>query len=144
MKLEVKMTTFPNKLVAVINKDIEPGVAKNALAHMAIGLGASIGTEALRLDDYQDKDGNKYPAISQIPFIILRAKSGEIKKTVNLAREYNIKHSAFVNTMTVGTYLEQLERTKGCSEEELVFYGCVLFGEWDKVSEMTRKFSLWK
>lgn len=142
------MTNFTNKLVAVLNKDIEPGVTKNALAHMAIGLGASIsndyGIEMLRLDDYEDQNGNKYPAISQIPFIILRAKSGEIRKTVNLAHEHKIKHTVFVNTMTVGTYLDQLERTKMTKEDELIFYGCVLFGDWNQVSEITRKFSLWK
>ena len=46
--------------------------------------------------------------------------------------------------MTVGTYTEQLERTKQTKEEAIVYYGIVLFGEWDKVSELTRKFSLWK
>ena len=142
------MIKFENKLVAMLNKDIEPGVAMNALAHMSIGLGAdishAIGHKALILDDYKDSDANIYPSISGIPFIILRAKSGEIKKTVKLAREENIKHSAFVNTMTVGTYLEQLERTKNTKEDELVFYGCVLFGDWNKVSEMTKRYSLWK
>lgn len=46
--------------------------------------------------------------------------------------------------MTIGTYLEQIERTKQTKEEELVYFGIVLFGDWDKVSELTRKFSLWK
>ncbi|MFS9399785.1 DUF2000 family protein, partial [Legionella pneumophila] len=31
---------FKNKLVAVLNKHIEPGKVMNALAHMCIGLGA--------------------------------------------------------------------------------------------------------
>jgi hypothetical protein len=36
----------------------------------------------LRLNDYQDKDGNIYPNISQILFIVLRGKSGEIRKAI--------------------------------------------------------------
>lgn len=32
--------TFENKLVAILNKDIEPGVVLNALGHMSIGMGA--------------------------------------------------------------------------------------------------------
>jgi hypothetical protein len=46
--------------------------------------------------------------------------------------------------MTTGTYAEQLERTKRVKEADLIYYGIVLFGTWDKVSELTRKFSLWK
>jgi len=46
--------------------------------------------------------------------------------------------------MTIGTYIEQLERTQAAKEEKLIYYGIVLFGDWTKVSELTRKFSLWK
>lgn len=136
--------TFENKLVAVLNKDIEPGVALNALAHMSIGLGAEAGKLSLQLDDYKDASGNIYPNISQIPFIILRAKSSEIRKTVAAAKELKILHGIFLHTMTQGTYRDQLARTAEFREEELVYYGCVLFGEWAAVSGITRKFSLWK
>ena len=135
---------FENKLVALLNKDVEPGVVMNALAHMSIGLGADVGKSLLRLDTYLDANENAYPNISQIPFIILRGKSSEIRKTLLLARDNAIQHTVFLNTMTGGTYLEQLDKTKNSSEETLNFYGCVLFGPWDKVTEITRKFSLWK
>lgn len=136
--------TFENKLVAILNKDIEPGVVLNALAHMSVGLGAHVGKLSLRLDDYKDASGNTYPNISQIPFIILRSKSGEIRKTIEKAKENNILHGVFLDTMTGGTYKDQLERTAASQQEGLVFYGCVLFGEWATVSEMTRKYSLWR
>lgn len=136
--------TFENKLVAILNKDVEPGVVMNALAHMSIGLGGDIGKELLRLDTYQDAHGNAFPNISQIPFIILRGKSNEIRKTIVSAREHKLEHTIFLNTMTGGGYMEQLERTKNTTEEALVFYGCVLFGSWEKVTEITKKFSLWK
>lgn len=136
--------TFENKLVAILNKDIEPGVVLNALGHMCIGMGADIGKTPLRLDTYSDAGGNPYPDISQIPFIILRAKGNEIRKTVTAAREHSLKYSVFLNTMTGGTYVEQLARTKETLEEQLVYYGCVLFGAWDLVSQLTRKFSLWR
>jgi len=135
---------FENKLVAIINKELEQGVALNALGHMTLGLGAQMGKDILRLNDYQDANNNIYPNISQIPFIILRAKANEICKTVLSAREMNIAHGIFLDTMTGGTYVEQLERTTQSDEEKLVYYGCVLFGAWDDVSNITRKFSLWK
>ena len=51
---------FSNKLVAVMNEKIEPGVIMNALAHMCIGFGSTIGTEALRLTNYIDADGGSH------------------------------------------------------------------------------------
>jgi len=136
--------TFENKLVAMVNKDIEVGVAMNAIAHMAIGLGAQLNNEVLRLNDYQDKEGNTYPNISQLPFIILRGKSGEIRKAIQNAKEQQIAYSAFTNTMTGGTYQEQLTNTRATPEEQLVYYGAVLFGPWETVSQITKKFSLYR
>lgn len=133
-----------NKLVAVLNKDLPTGVAMNALAHMTIGLGANIAKENLQLDNYQDKNGNIYPNISKMPFIILRAKSGEIRKAMAPVREQNILHGVFINTMTGGTYKEQLENTLNTSEDQLIYYGLVLFGPIETVNSITRKFSLWR
>jgi len=135
---------FENKIVAVINKDIDTGVAMNALAHMTIGLGAQLDNERLRLNDYVDKDGNVYPNISQIPFIILRGKSSEIKKTVIAAQEQGIQVGVFTDTMTGGGYQEQLDRTLQTPQEQLVFYGAVLFGPWDAVSQITKRLSIYK
>ncbi len=136
--------SFENKLVALVNKDIEIGVAMNAIAHISIGLGAQIGNELLRLNDYKDKDGNIYPNISQMPFMILRGKSSEIRKAVNNAKETNMKFGVFTDTMTGGTYKEQLDNTLNTKEEDLVYYGAVLFGPWDEVSLITKRFSLYK
>ena len=133
-----------HKLVALLNKDVPTGVAMNALAHMSIGLGAQVGKDDLLLDNYQDKDGNIYPNISKIPFIILRGKSSEIRKTVKAAREQNILHGAFINTMTGGGYAEQIANTLQIPEEQLVYYGVVLYGSIEAVNSLTRKFSLWR
>ena len=136
--------TFENKLVAMVNKDTDVGVAMNAIAHMTIGLGAQLNNDLLRLNDYRDKVGNVYPNISQIPFIILRGKSGEIRKAVNNAKEQNVKFGVFTNTMTGGTYQDQLDNTLATPEEQLIYYGAVLFGPWEVVSQITKKFSLYK
>lgn len=135
---------FENKLVAIVNKDIEVGVAMNAIAHMSIGMGAKLTPEKLSLDNYMDQDGNVYPNISQMPFIILRGKSGEIRKALRAAQEQGIMVSAFTDTMTSGTYQEQLERTRATPEDQLKFYGAILFGPWDTVSQITKKLSLYR
>ncbi len=135
---------FENKLVAVMNEKIEPGVIMNALAHMCIGFGSEIGKEPLRLTQYIDADGGNHPHISEMPFMILKANSNKIRALKLAADQAGIKCVDFINTMTSGSYLEQLERTKQTKEIDLIYYGIVLFGNWDNVSELTRKFSLWK
>jgi hypothetical protein len=135
---------FSNKLVAVMNEKIEPGIIMNALAHMCIGFGSEIGKDSLRLANYVDADGGNHPSISEMPFMILKSNSNKIRGLRQAALATGVQFIDFTNTMTVGTYLEQIERTKQTKEEELIYYGIVLFGEWSKVSELTRKFSLWK
>jgi hypothetical protein len=135
---------FANKLVAVMNEKIEPGVIMNALAHMCIGFGADIGKEPLRLTSYIDADGGIHPNISEMPFMILKANSNKIKGLRQAAAEAGIQFTDFTATMTIGSYEEQIERTKQTKESDLVYYGIILFGDWEKVSELTRKFSLWR
>ncbi|STX81606.1 Uncharacterized protein conserved in bacteria [Legionella busanensis] len=135
---------FQNKLVAVLNKSIEPGKVMNALAHMCIGLGSEIGQTGLRLTNYQDADGGSHPFISEIPFIILSESSNKIRKLRQTALSQNILLNDFTDTMTVGTYQEQIERTSQTKEENLIYYGIVLFGDWEKVTKLTKKCSLWR
>lgn len=137
-------TLFTNKLVAVMNEKIESGIIMNALAHMCIGFGAEIGKDPLRLANYVDANDNNHPHISEMPFMILKANSNKIRGLRQSALDDGIKFVDFTNTMTIGTYVEQIERTKQTKEDELIYYGIVLFGEWEKVSALTRKFSLWK
>lgn len=135
---------FKNKLVAVLNKSVEAGKAMNALAHMCIGLGSAIDKLELRLTDYKDAGGGSHPFISEIPFMILSTNSNKIRKLRHEAIGNNIIFNDFTDTMTVGTYKEQIEKTSLVKDEDLIYYGIVLFGDWDKVTELTRKFSLWQ
>ena len=139
------MAVFQKKLVAVLNEKIEAGKMMNALAHMAIGMGGNIqNKEELRLIDYIDADSGRHPNISEMPFIILKANSNKIRMLRMAAINNNIQFTDFTNTMTVGNYIEQIEKTKETKEQDLEYYGIILFGDWQLVSELTGKFSLWK
>lgn len=111
---------FSNKLVAVLNEKVEPGVAMNALAHMCMGFGARIGVAPLRLTDYRDADGGGHPGISEMPIMILRANSNRIRALRQTARDEDLEFEDFTDTMTVGTYLEQMERTQKTRDADLV------------------------
>ena len=135
---------FKNKLVAVLNKSVPHGSLMNALAHMCVGFGASLGPTDLRLTNYQDADGGDHAHISEIPFIVLEANSNKIRSLRAAAKEQNIRFVDFTHTMVEGGYQAQLERSKATKEQDLTYFGVVLFGDWDQVSALTKKFSLWK
>lgn len=50
----------------------------------------------------------------------------------------------FTDTMTIGTYKDQIARTLHVKDEDLIYYGIVLFGEWNTITDLTRKCSLLK
>lgn len=135
-----------NKFVAVLNKKVEIGKVLNVLAHLSISIVAEATPEQIQemgIVNYSDRDENTHKA-SRNSFVILKADNGNQIRTVrNAAKEKGVLFVDFTNTMQEGTFLEQLGRTKQTPEAELDYYGIVLFGEIDKVSELTRKFSLW-
>jgi hypothetical protein len=136
------------KLVAVLCKKLTPGVALNAVAHMALGLSGLIAKrgeiESLRLDDYQDANGNHHLSVSDYPFIILKAGTGQIRNLAIFAEKQEIPCVHFLKTMTIGTYEEQKEETLKLQESEIEFLGICMFGDRKAINELTKKFSLWK
>lgn len=136
-----------HKFVAILNKKVEVGKILNVLGHMTVSLVAQASDEEkehMGLVDYMDKDGNSHKA-SKNSFVILQADNGnQIRTARNLAIEKRIKFVDFTNTMQEGTFLEQIDRTSQTSEIELDYYGLLIFGEIEKVNEITRKFSLWR
>lgn len=135
------------RLTVVVNKRLEPGVAMNAVFHLGAGIANLVGEEGrqqLKFLDFRDNEGEIHPSISARSFIVLRAKSGEIRKLRRQAREVGILFCDFVDTMTGDTYHEQLEKTCQTKEEDLEFFGIALFGEKEVLAPLTGNFSLWR
>lgn len=135
-----------NKFVAVLNKKIPVGGLMNTLGHMAAGLAGSYpNLPEMRFDSYFDQNGGNHKSISDHPFIILSADNSNQLRTLRQALIGNGVHFVdFTSTMTVGTYTEQKERTKNTPEDQLEYYGVCMFGNKITVSQLTKKFSLWR
>lgn len=135
-----------HRFVAVLNKKIETGRLMNALGHMSAGFSVLYPMpHELRFDNYVDKDNGIHPSISDNPFIILSAdNSNQIRALRNKLIELKIPFTDFTNTMTVGTFAEQKQRTKETRELELEYFGICFFGEDTQMRELTKKFSLWR
>lgn len=141
------MNSNSYKFVIALNKKMEPGVVMNAAAHLALSLVAQATPEqkeAMKFISYSDADGKEHPSISGLSLIILRGKEGDIRKLRKAAIENNMLYADFIDTMTGDTYVEQLERTKQTSDENLAYYGVAVFGKKDEIDPLTKKFSLWK
>lgn len=132
------------KLAAVVSEKIETGVAMNAVAHMSLGLGALLGSEETMMCDYVDGSGVSHPFISAYPFIVLKGRPNKIREAIEAAKLKNVQVIDFTNTMTVGSYTEQLVRSKSTLNQDLEFYGAAFYGDAADVGEITKKFSLFK
>ena len=139
------MEKYKKKIVAVLNGRVEIGAVMNALAHMSIGLGASIqNKEDLHLVDYRDGDNNSHPNLSELPFIICNAKDSSIKKLRKILVEKKVNFVDFPNYVnSIGTF-DYPSKSQEFKEENITYYGIVIFDDWDLVTELTKKYTLWK
>ena len=135
------------KMVAVLNKKIPLPQLLNALGHMAAGLTSlSHNAEEMRFYSYKDADGGSHPAISHYPFIILEARNSNQIRTLRQAALLvpTLTLNDFTNAMLGASAQDQLQQMAQTGEGDLEYFGLVLFGPADVISELTKKFSLFR
>jgi hypothetical protein len=134
------------QLAVILNKNVEVGRALNAASHAVSGfVGTLSDPSQLHYLEYRDKTGEYDSIISHHPTIVLQAKdSQELLKAYRKAIAENLPVNTFIETMTLGPSLEEMDIVKDKSIEDLEFWGVVLFGSTEDVRKVTKDFQLYQ
>lgn len=135
------------RVVALINKTLDPGPAMNTIAHLGMGLvsiAGESGRQVLQFLDFVDQTGGVHPSISARSLIVLRGSSNEIRSLRTVAHDLKLPCVDFTSTMTSGDYLSQMARTNETAAVDLDYWGIAILGRSDDLKPLTRKYSLWR
>ncbi len=137
---------FSRRIVAVVNKDLEPWRVTNAVAHMNAIIGSMVDKEQLVSGDYfVSQDGEKLPRNPQYPIIIMRADEKELHKIYTNVCERKLKHHVFIKEMQDTTNDQEIIDTmKEQTIEATTFYGIAFFAPNEIAAELTKNLQLWK
>tara|TARA_R110000868_G_scaffold190862_1_gene434809 strand:- start:110181 stop:112154 length:1974 start_codon:yes stop_codon:yes gene_type:complete len=132
------------KFVCVVNKKAETADVMNAAVKMAAGLGASFGGN-IKLSKFKDAGEEEHGNVPSVPVVVLRAdNANQIRKVRAGAVEGDIAFSDFNAQMAAGTPAEQRKAVQAVADDALEYAGICLFGDADKISELTKKFSMYR
>jgi lysyl-tRNA synthetase class 2 len=137
---------FSKRIVAVVNKELEPWRVTNAVAHMNAIIGSMVDKEQLVSGDYfVSQDGEKLPRNPQYPIIIMRADEKELHKIYTNVRERKLKHHVFIKEMQDTTNDQEIINTmREQTIEATTFYGIAFFAPNEIADELTKNLQLWK
>jgi lysyl-tRNA synthetase, class II len=142
----VRPQDFSKRIVAVVDKTLEPWRAMNAIAHMTTAIGNETPKERLTSGDYfVDKDGSAIPRNSQYPIIIMRADGKDLHRLFDKIKAKNLPHHVFVKEMQDTTNDDEIVASlKQKPMNEVVFYGVAFLAPNELADELTKNFQLFE
>jgi len=137
---------FSSRIVAVVNKELEPWRVVNAVAHMEAIVGNELPKDKLVSgDSFVGSDQLAIPRNSQYPIIVMRADEKELHKLYDKVRAAKLKHHVFIKEMQDTTNDEEIVNTlKDQAIADTIFYGVSFFASNDQADDLTKGFQLWK
>ncbi len=136
---------FSNRIVIVINKDLENWQISNTVAHISAYLGNKLNKNFSTGGHFVTKDGKNHPRNTQYPIIVLTADPGQMQNFMEKVRESGLEYHGFIKEMiqtTDDTEIEKILSEK--TDSEIEYLGIGLFGENETLKKLTNKFSLFK
>ena len=127
------------KCVMVIDENLPMGIIANTAAIMGITLGKQM-PEVVGADVY-DGTGKEHLGIIEFPVPILKGNAELIKSISERLYEPEFSDLTVVDFSDLAqgckTYEEFIEKMKGVSEEELLYFGIAVCGAKKKVNKLT-------
>ncbi len=136
---------FTKRMTVVLDKKLESWQLLNTVGHIAAFLGNKMPDKFATGDFFATADGIEYPRNSQYPLIALSATQEELKQLMGTIRNSGLLYVAYIPEMIEYTDDERLmEKVSKKSDEELEYLGIGIFGDNEKVKELTGGFKLWR
>jgi lysyl-tRNA synthetase class 2 len=137
---------FSHKIVAVVNKDLEPWQVANAVAHMTAIIGNELDKDRLVSGEhFVGADGVAIPRNSQYPIIVMRGDEKELHKLYQKITDAKLLHHVFIKEMQETTNDQEIVETlKSQAMNDTTFYGVTLFAPNEQAEMFTKNFQLFK
>lgn len=137
---------FSKRIIAVVNKDLEPWRVANAVAHMQAIIGNKIPHQQLTSGDvFIGSDDVAIPRNSQYPIIIMRGDEKLLHKLYDRVRAAGLIHHVFIKEMQdTNNDQEIVDTLMHQSIADTIFYGVSFFAENDQAEQLTKNFQLWQ
>lgn len=136
---------FNKRIAIIVNRNLESWQVLNTVAHIAAYLGNKMQDKFDTGDFFETKDGAKHPRNSQFPIIVLSAEASDLGKLISDIRASGLLYIGFIKEMIETTNDEEIVKILSKKmDSEIKYLGIGIFGDNEKVRELTKKFSLWK
>ena len=137
------MTSTDHKLTLALNKRIDEETLLHVAMSLSLGLVSSVEPESrekMRFLTFKDASGEEHSHISALSLIVMRGKTGDLKKFHLKALQSNL--SCVSVTRSQWTDLGgEAPRSPGSDDDYL---GVMVFGEKPIVESSTGRLSLWR
>lgn len=133
------------KIVLVVNKELEGWQLTNTIGHLTAYIGSKIGNNLTSRDSFELTNGLEIPANSQYPVITLSAKPGQLFNFLVNVESAGLVHLAYVQEMIDCKLDSELKEVLAAqNKEDLKYLGIAVFGPNEIIDSLTKKFSMWK
>jgi lysyl-tRNA synthetase class 2 len=133
------------KIIAIINPELSPGLAANALGHMAFSAGRYADATWMGRPTLTDADGHPHTGISKYPFVVLGAAPAQIKDIVVKSRKLDGVNSVdYPQEMFDTGHDDDLAAAMAKARDKSIEYHAVLiWGEVNALKKLTQGLRLY-
>lgn len=136
---------FSNKIVIIVNKELESWQITNAVAHTSAYIGHKLNEKFDTGENFITKDEANHPRNTQYPIIILTAKPGQMSNLMTKVRESELLYHGFIKEMIDTSDDQEITKILATKDDsEIEYLGIGVFGSNDEVNKLTKKFSMFK